>query len=193
MTDRRSDEGKVAAQYPKQGSQVSAGSAVNLYVWRYRGGIREMPMVLNLPVQEAEKVLRDSGIRFSRIGELETGNLDQAGRVARQKPKPGVRVRPGEMAALTVYRYERSQTTLVKVPRLVGIHIEKARAMLEEAGLRLGRTYTEPAPSRRQTDFVFRQEPGAGAAVAPGGTVHVWVYQRGKRPSRTLHRLQEVR
>lgn len=57
------------------------------------------------------------------------------------------------------------------------MHIDKARAELERAGLNLGRTFTEPAPSRRQNGFVLRQNPGAGSNIAPGGAVDVWVYR----------------
>ena len=177
-TDRRFDNGRVAAQFPGQGARVSAGAEVDLYVWRYRAVTTKMPMVLNLPLREAENVLKERGIRLGRIGELGTRDPDQGDRVVRQTPKAGTLIRPDTVAALTVCRYERPQAPMAKVPRLTGMHIDKVRAELKHTGLKLGRTYTEPAPSRRQIDFVFRQKPAAGTAMAPGGIVDVWVYQK---------------
>lgn len=191
-TDRRADDGRVAAQSPKQGARVPTGAQVDLFVWRYRAGITEMPMLLNRPLREAKSVLENAGVRLGRVEEVITRDPGQADRVARQAPRAGTRIRPGTTADLAVYRYERPRPTAAKVPRLTGMHIDKARAELERAGLRLGRTFTEPAPSKRQNGFVLRQKPGAGSNISPGGAVDVWVYRTGTPRPSDLHRLPQM-
>ncbi len=190
-TDRNRDDGRVAAQSPEAGKRAAAGDPVDLQVWRHRAEVIEMPQVLNRPLAEAQRILAEKGIRVSRVEEIGTPHREQSGRVARQTPAPGTRIRPGMTAELMAYRYERPtperpsnerppherlQPQAVSVPSLTGMHIEEAQAALERAGLRRGRTHEGPAPSRRQIGWVFRQRPEAGAKIDPGGAVDLWIY-----------------
>ncbi len=183
-TDRNRDDGRVAVQAPEPGTRVAAGAAVDLQVWRYRGGEIQMPRLLNRPLPEARRLLAEKGIRISRIQEAATRQRDQGGRVARQNPAPGTPLHPGMAVELIVYRYERPQPAPVTVPPLTGIHVDRAQAILENAGLKHGRTYQEPAPSRLQIGLVFRQRPEAGAKIDPGGAVDLWVYGAVRLPLR---------
>jgi beta-lactam-binding protein with PASTA domain len=176
-TDRRSAEGRVADQAPGPGKRVPAGTPVNLSLWRYRQVYLEMPMLLKRPLEEAQRVLKEAGIRLDQVNELKTDNPDLQGRVVRQSPRPGARLGADTRVVLGVYRYERRPAPLANVPRVVGIHIDKARAMLERAGLRADRIHTEPPPSRAQIGVVFRQNPGAGTGLAPGSAVDLWIFQ----------------
>jgi|GEM_PF-4056111 len=104
-----------------------------------------------------------------------------------QPPRP-VKVRPVIDWACQLdkrlCRYERPQPAPVTVPPLTGIHVDRAKAILENAGLKHGRTYQEPAPSRLQIGLVFRQRPEAGAKIDPGGAVDLWVYGAVRLPLR---------
>jgi beta-lactam-binding protein with PASTA domain len=192
VTERRSDDSRVIAQSPRSGTRIPANTAVDLSVAYYRAAIKTMPMLVNRPLGEAEAVLKESGIRLGRIGELSTGNPRQNGRVARQSPGAGSRIQRDTVAMLTVYRYERPPVRTVNVPPLVGMHIDKARAELERAGLTVGRVVTEPAPSSRQIGLVFRQQPGAGTGMKRGSSVNVWIYQQKILQRPGFLRLQPV-
>ncbi len=175
-TPLRSLDGLVTRQSPEPGTRVPRGSTVDLHVGQYRPAPGKMPMVLNLPLKEAEKVLQSSGVRLGRITETNTTDPDRAGRVARQSPGAGQVIRTGQSAGLAVYRYVRPPTR--KTPRLTGLHVDRAREALGHSGLKLGRTHKETTDSRRKIGIVFRQRPSAGSAVQVGSRVDVWVYTK---------------
>lgn len=178
QTDRRQDDDRVIDQSPAPGSRVSAGTAVDLSVGRYRpesNGVA-MPNLLNLPAGEASQRLRQAGIRLGRMEEITTPDPDLDGRVARQSPRAGTPVHRGMTATLTRYRYERQQPRLVKTPQLEGLHIGRAKAVLGQHDLRLGRTITVPDRSANRAGIIFRQNPEAGLELKPGSSVMVWVY-----------------
>lgn len=177
-TMQRFDDGRVFAQSPPHGAWVPVNAEVDLSVWRYRALAPVMPLLVNRPIEEAEAVLKESGIRLGRIGVLPTRDPGQNGRVARQSPGAGLRIQPDTVAMLTVYRYERPPVPTVNVPDLLGMHIDKARAELERAGLTVGRVVAEPTPSSRQIGLVFRQQPNAGTEMKRGSSVNVWIYQQ---------------
>lgn len=158
----------AACQAPGQGAWVSEGN--------FRS--KNMPMLLDLPLWKATTLLKDAGVRLGRIKPLITRDKDLDGRVARQTPKAGTQIQSDTVTGLTVYRYERRQKPMLKVPHLEGMHIKNVRVKLEQAGLKLGRTLTDSTTSRHDIGIVFRQKPAAGTALSPGTTVDVWVFRK---------------
>ncbi|MBI9091662.1 MAG: PASTA domain-containing protein [Desulfobacterium sp.] len=144
----------------------------------YPSSQRNMPMLLDLPLRKATTLLKDAGLRLGRIKMLRTRDKDLDGRVARQTPKAGTQIQPDTVTGLTVYRHERRQKPMLTVPHLEGMHIKNVRVKLEQAGLKLGRTYTDSTTARHEIGIVFRQKPAAGTALAPGTTVDIWVFQK---------------
>ncbi len=181
-TDNRNEHNQVARQSPKKGATVTPGTTVELTVWRYQPAVQRMPYVIRKPFHEARKIIEDAGIPVNPVPqERHTDKREKDNLVTRQFPEPGTKVPPGTVAVLTVYRYLRPAERLVQVPDVRNMHIDRARAVLEEAGLQAGETFGQPTPSRTQANIVHHQDPAAGSRMDRGGKVNLWIYTQELR------------
>lgn len=116
-----------------------------------------VPLVINLTVAEATSQLAKAGLatRIEEGGE----------RVADQVPKPGSRVPAG--ASVLIYTEKpRYAEGVITVPDLTGLSAKEAVELLADLGLAF-----KPAGTAARA---ARQEPAAGAQVAPGTPVTVY-------------------
>ena len=86
-----------------------------------------------------------------------------------QQPPGGTRVGKGGKVRLVV-----AGAAVVEVPRVVRKKLPKARKILEDAGLAVGKVRQQEDPER-PGGTVLRQTPEAGAEVAPGTAVDLVV------------------
>lgn len=171
----RQPGGTVLEQDPEPGSQVPAGTSVNLVVARGAEEERRVPVpeLRGLEVPQAEELLR--------IRRLEPGGVEELlspepeGTIIAQEPPAGTEVPPGTPVHMTVARW-------VEVPRLVGHFENEIEALLERSRLRRGNVRREG--SDRPAGTVLFQEPEAGARVPAGTAVHV-VVARSRRATTT--------
>jgi beta-lactam-binding protein with PASTA domain len=94
------------------------------------------------------------------------------GRVVRQAPAPGTRLRQGSPVVIAVSGGIKGGDTTV--PGVVGLQVSVARALLTRAGLSSGLAYTNSGRPGR----VAAQSPGAGARLPRGSYVTLVVSRR---------------
>ncbi len=120
-----------------------------------------VPMVINLPVDKAENVLRDAGLVSERSG---SGQV-----VYGQIPLDGVKVKKGSSVLLSLHKPEGVQDDEDRiVPNLKGKSMRDAAQLLGEMGLVLV-PEGEPYP----TGVAGEQQPAAGTSLPQGGQVRV--------------------
>lgn len=165
--DEQADDGaieRVLRQTPKGGSGAAAGSTVQIVV-----GVSstvETPNVIGSELGAAREELGRSELALGRI-ERVTGTPGDV--VVQQAPAPGTALPRGSAVDLTV-RIEPIHE--VEVPDFVGEAWRDAVLAAGVVGLQL--TETDPeVTSTVEPHIVLRQDPGAGAHVAPGSTVAV--------------------
>ena len=138
----------------RPGPEASAGPA------QPADGRVRVPNVQNLPVTEAEAILRAAGLRPVREG---TGTyvLDQA-------PVPGVLVEPGTQVLLEFWEVPDHWQGETTVPAVLGRPPREVAAILADAGLVL-----EMKGESGQTAVALTQAPAAGQRVLRGTRVQV--------------------
>ncbi|NWF99761.1 MAG: PASTA domain-containing protein [Thermoanaerobaculaceae bacterium] len=117
---------------------------------------------------QAVAVLQESGL-LAKVQEDVFDATVPVGRIARQRPGPGLEVKRGSVVRL----YPSQGSEVRRVGNLVGLPTSLAEAELEEAGLHVGRTCR--IEGQAAAAVVVAQSPPAGAAVAPGGAVDLLV------------------
>lgn len=125
-----------------------------------------VPNVQGLKWEEARPILEAAGLRF--ILEEQKGAAAPEGTVVRQEPPAGQRVPAGS----EVHLFIAGKRGTVKVPVLVNVRSDQARAALEQAGLQV----TEQVVwSTQPISTVLAQEPPAETEIPVGEVVTLTV------------------
>ena len=119
-----------------------------------------VPLVINLPVQEADKVLKDAGLQSEHSGSGQT--------VFGQIPLDGIKVKKGSKVLLNLQKTEGDQNGERVVPDLKGKSMRDAAELLGMMGLVLI-PEGEPFP----TGIAGEQDPAPGTRLPHGGQVKV--------------------
>lgn len=126
----------------------------------------DVPNVVNLPVEEAEKALRSAGLNVETAGE---GKI-----VYGQTPRAGARVKSGTNVILELQPAGGGENgNKVTVPDLSGLTIKETANLLEDIGLRLDFT---------GTGLAARQSIPPGSKVVEGTRVKVEFRPPGREP-----------
>ena len=160
--------GTIVEQTPAAGATVDRGSIVRVVVASADTSI-EVPEVRRLAIAEATSVLQRAtlGIRVTSS----IPSVEPQGMVLTQDPLPGARAPLGSVVSVVV-----SAGGLVVVPGVVNQTSGVAVRRLQLAGLD---TEVEPVPSgTRPPGIVIGQTPRAGAQVARGSVVTLFVTER---------------
>jgi membrane peptidoglycan carboxypeptidase len=129
-----------------------------------------VPDVVGMSRGAALAVLARAGFR-GEAREVRSG--EPAGRVVRQSPRAGSKLRQGGTVVLAVSGGRNGGD--VVVPGVVGLQASVATALLGRAGLASGVTYTRDGPPGR----VRAQSPGPGSRLPRGSSVTLLVGRRG--------------
>jgi membrane peptidoglycan carboxypeptidase len=129
-----------------------------------------VPDVVGLSVQQAQAILRGAGFA-THVRQV--ASAQPKGRVVRQGPRAGTKLRQGSTVYLAVSGGRNGGD--VVVPGVVGLQASVARALLSRAGLSSGLTYSNNGPPGR----VSAQSPGAGSRLPRGSYVTLVVRRRG--------------
>jgi len=139
VQERRADEriakDAILSQAPLAQSRVNAGSEVSVVV-SSGASRKKVPMLAGQKLEEAKLALEQAGLLLGPISEADHG---EPGTVTATVPIAGTDVEPGSPVAMTV------ATPKIEVPRVVGIHISKAREIIERAKLKVARFYATSA------------------------------------------------
>ncbi|MBI3004420.1 MAG: PASTA domain-containing protein [Ignavibacteriales bacterium] len=140
-----------------------------LYV--QQGKSTRVPSVLGLPVEEARKVMTDSGLEFKET-EPKADKEYPVGTVAFQNPAPGAEVKFGRNVYLTVSGGE----LLVLVPSLRGKSIRDGTFTLERFGLALGEITYQVSQDFPENTIIDQGIP-TGTNVRKGSRIDIVVSQ----------------
>ena len=128
-----------------------------------------VPDVVGLTQAEAQARLGRAGFA---VVVHHVASAQPKGRVVRQAPAPGTRLRQGRNVVIAVSGGVKGGDTIV--PGVVGLQISVAQALLSARGLRSGLDYSRDGRPGR----VNAQSPGAGARL-PKGSYVTLVVRRG--------------
>jgi eukaryotic-like serine/threonine-protein kinase len=128
-----------------------------------------VPSVVGLTPGDAQARLRAAGFA---VVVHNVASAQPKGRVVRQAPAPGTRLRQGRNVVIAVSGGVKGGDTIV--PGVVGLQISVAQALLSARGLRSGLDYSRDGRPGR----VNAQSPGAGARL-PKGSYVTLVVRRG--------------
>jgi len=171
--ESEAERGTVIAQEPAGGMFVPAGTAVHLAVSSGIADKVEVPSVLELHIETARQIIAEAGLKVGEVGHRESEA--PPGTVIAQEPAAGKVVAVGTAVHLVV---SSGIVDTVEVPHVVDLHIDKARDVLAEVGLKVSKvTY---CPCELEPGIVLAQDPRAGTAVPVGTAVYLVVSSRSE-------------
>jgi len=174
-------EGEVVGQSPPAGSQVPAGSKVDLSVAAGTppSATVVVPNVVGMKRGAAEAALRRAGLEVGTITETPAGG--QPNDVVAQSPQAGSQVPRGTRVNLTVVRphsqgggREKTEAPAQPAPNVVGMKREQAELAIGNAGLVLGQVTESPGGEK---GVVLSQSPAPGSPLGPGAKIDLVVAQ----------------
>ncbi|HEX7149021.1 MAG TPA: transglycosylase domain-containing protein [Actinomycetota bacterium] len=125
-----------------------------------------VPDVVGLSQGEAQAILSRAGFRVSA---RQVPSAQPQGRVVRQGPRAGTKLRQGSTVYLAVSGGRNGGNGVV--PGVVGLQVSVARALLTRAGFSSGLAYT----NRGQPGRVAAQSPAAGTQLPKGSYITLLV------------------
>jgi beta-lactam-binding protein with PASTA domain len=134
---------------------IAIGALLLLLLWlniyTRHGQARPVPDFIGLTMDEAEALAKKSKLNYQVIDSLFT-SLVPRGCVAEQNPEPGFRVKKWRNILLTINAF---RPEMVAVPDLVNLPLRQANALIEGAGLEMGKKTYKPDLS---IDVVLAQQ-----------------------------------
>lgn len=134
---------------------IAVGALLLLLLWlniyTRHGQARPVPDFIGLTMDEAEALAKKSKLNYQVIDSLFT-SLVPRGCVAEQNPEPGFRVKKWRNILLTINAF---RPEMVAVPDLVNLPLRQAKALIEGAGLEMGKKTYKPDLS---IDVVLAQQ-----------------------------------
>ncbi|MER7541907.1 Stk1 family PASTA domain-containing Ser/Thr kinase [Spirillospora sp. NPDC127506] len=165
-------KGYVISSDPEPGTNAPKGATVTLLVSKGKKPPTEVevPDVTGQPYATAKKLLEAKGFEVQR--KAESSDTVPRLNVIRTDPAGGTKAPKGS----TVTVVFSNGPTELKVPNLFNNSQRAACGKLKAVGLEC-RVQKGQAPPDRQVapGFVYDQQPGEGATVAPGDTVTIFV------------------
>ncbi len=128
-----------------------------------------VPDISGLTVDEARIALEKRGLKLAVDKEVENAEIP-AGRIIRQDPAANRRVKEGR----TIWVVVSSGPRLAQVPDVVGLHVDEAKELIVEAGLRVGMETPVFEPTVLQ-EYVVSQSPQSGTFLEAGLAVDLMV------------------
>lgn len=138
-----------------------------------------VPQLVGEKPEAARALLDKAALTLGKAVEAVTDDK-QAGLVIAQDPAAGAVAATGSAVAITIGIAAPAPQT-VDVPTLVGLTPDNARALLDKAGLKLGKT-DEITVATAEVGRVVRQQPAPGVAVAVGSAVDIVVNVAPPKP-----------
>ena len=192
----KSKDGTVVSQNPGVGKRVAAGTSVDITVYQYvddttAGGDDvvddrvQVPNVTGMKYEEARKKLVEVGLSVQRLS-YQTGNDKKRDlEVVDQNVRAGSKVDKGTVVGLTIYKYEDGSNVTpddqVQVILLIGKTEKEAEDALAQAGLKVGKKYTEKGNDSGKDGTVVDQNPAKSTKVKKGSSVDFTIYKYEER------------
>lgn len=144
------------------------------FFFKRSNAMKEIPNVVNMRIEEAQKYLRQRDYKI----ELQEENTaeDMAGIVLRQIPEAGEQRRRGSTVKL-IFSVGAQKHTM---PDLIDMSLVKAQQTLEEIGIQVGNVERKYNNGYR-IGAVIAQEPKAGEKVGEGSLVNLVINEGTKK------------
>ncbi|MDD3819297.1 MAG: protein kinase [Actinomycetota bacterium] len=133
--------------------------------------IVSVPYIVNIPIENADKILSPSGLKLKVINETCDPEIPE-GFIISQNPEPGEKIPVGSEIGVTVSKGP--EITLILTPNLIGLNLEDARVLLEEYGLTTGDIKEKFSDTFRE-NIVIDQSPKFNENIKPGESVNLIV------------------
>ncbi|MFH0775929.1 MAG: PASTA domain-containing protein [bacterium] len=164
----------VMKQNPQPGIEVKEGANVDFLISKGAYPKATVPNLIGKTILEATALLEEANLMLGQILEIKTNKVAE-GKITDQQPNPGTLVKQGIF--VKVWKAVPIPEAKVKVPNLIGMAIEQAKAKIKAEGLKVGEI-TQKA-SNEKGGTVWRQDPDAGTEVALETTVDLTVTKPG--------------
>jgi len=158
--------GRVISQDPAGGTELEKGGTV-AYTPSMGAEVGEVPSVLDMDAVTAETTLVNAGF-FVTINEEHSETIT-AGLVISQNPGAGIKVEKGSTVSIVVSLGKK--IVEITVPSVVGVRVDTAQTLLQNAGLSSTIVYQKTNNTRN----VVSQDPASGAVVQEGTVVTLTV------------------
>jgi serine/threonine-protein kinase len=171
--------GYVISSDPEPGANAAKGATVTLLVSKGKKPPTEIevPDVTGKPYTTAKKILEERGFEVEK--KVESSDSVPRLSVISTDPAGGSKAAKNSTVTVTVS----NGPTNLKVPDLFNNSQRAACAKLQGLGLRCNVQKGAPPPDRQVAPgFVFNQQPGPDATVAPGDTVTIFVAEKPQSP-----------
>jgi beta-lactam-binding protein with PASTA domain len=152
--------------------------------------LRRVPMLVGLPLQDAQAALGGAGLNGAAVDGDRAPSDRLVSTVQSQDPAPGTEIGIDEAVRMRVYVSR--QAARIRVPAVVGLGVDAARARLAEAGLAALAVNGDAAPSASAERTVQSQRPPAGSEIDPGGSVELRVFSARVPDAVVLRRIPNV-
>ena len=175
--DSERAEGEIVSQTPEEGTKVKKGKVIRVSISK---GAKQgtVPNIMGKSYADAVYLLEKYGYT---VGEVTIGeSTEPKDTVIEQTPEAGSELKPGSKVRFVVSSGE--DEGKVKVPKLVGLTLEKAKEELKAAGLELG-TVGEEMSDTYSKGQISWQSTGAGEKLEEGATVNVRVSTGDEAPA----------
>jgi len=165
------EQGRVVWQDPPPAVAVPEGARVTLSVSRGPHPV-QVPDVTGYERDVAIQLIIAAGLTVSRV---DTGLAPaDRGVVVSSNPTAGGSLNPGSGVGLFVS----VGTATIRIPNVIGLTVDEASVVFEEAGLILGTARTRTT-NNHEPELIFEQSPAEGTLSAPGAAVNVTVARGG--------------
>lgn len=171
--------GYVIGSDPQPGTDAAKGASVSLLVSKGKKPPTEIaiPDVTGKPYATAKRMLEERGFEVDK--RVDSNDTVPRGNVISTDPTGGSKAAKGSNVTVTVSTGPSS----MKVPSLFNNSQRAACGKLEGLGLKCSVQKGSPPPDKQVAPgFVYDQQPGEGATVAPGETVTIFVAQKPQTP-----------
>ncbi|MHB8792991.1 MAG: Stk1 family PASTA domain-containing Ser/Thr kinase [Thermoleophilia bacterium] len=159
---------------------IAIAAGVYLLAFAQNAGAIEVPDVVGLERAQAEDAIRALKLKPELEAE-ENSETVPAGRVIRQNPEKGAKLKENGIVRLVISR----GSSKVAVPDIMGQTAAFAESKLREAGLNPDRQpdiFSETAPE----GSIISQDPAAGTPVQKGSSVK-YVVSKGAQPPKEVN------
>ena len=180
------EEGEVIRQDPTANKQVAKGTTITLTVCGSKEDEEEQEEgyklidFSNMELEEVERLLRQNGLENAYKVVEEASDTVEKGYVIRTSPTKGTEVTADD--EITIYVSTGKKIETVKVPKVTGMTLDDAKALLTSYGLTVGQTYNEENDS--PVGEVFKQSVSENTEVEKGSKVDLYI-STGKKEEET--------
>lgn len=171
----RAPQGMIFKQTPMAGSVLKRGSNLNVIVSKGPGPVvRVIPVFKGMTMQEAAATMDKLGLKLGKVDSVISDQV-AAGNVVESDPPRGTEVAVGSTVDLMVSAGKTPiPAAKITVPKLIGIRLERAKAMLRNLGLEVDNVSYQVSTEWYE-GYVIGQRPAAGTDVPKGTAVSLVV------------------